>query len=494
MDTTKKILIASGFTTITAVTLYYKDKTQNKEKTYTYSEIRKNCNKDNGYWVTYKDSVYNITNFINSHPGGKDKILLAAGKGVEPYWNIYRQHLNNKPQIDSILKEIKIGTIKDYDPNKYSNFVDPYIYDPVRDSELIFHSIAPCNAEVPLKHIRNNWITPNNLWYIRNHNPVPVIDANKYELSIIDLKKESLKLNLNKIKTMPAKKITTTIQCGGNRRNQLNSVKKTMGTPWRFGAISTAEWTGVELRKLLIDNKDIEDGKIKHVLFEGFDGVKASIPIEKVMNPYGDVILAYEMNGEELPKDHGFPLRVIVPGYVGIRNIKWLKSITLSENEASGTWQQGISYKGFPHYIETVDDKLIDKIAPIQEMPVQSCITDVIYDKEKNTFNINGFAWSGGGRGIIRVDISIDGGKTWQMAILKEGNNQPHNMAWAWTFWNLELNIPDKLKNKEIKIICKATDESYNVQPKELESVWNVRGLINNSWDFATTELNNFIY
>ena len=485
MNITKKILIGGGLTTIAAATFYYKDQSQNKEKTYTYSEISKHCNKNTGYWVTYKDSVYNMTNFINSHPGGKDKILLAAGKGVEPYWNVYRQHLNNKPLIDSILKQMKIGTIKDYNPNKYSDFVDPYISDPVRDSDLIFHSIAPCNAELPLEYITDSWITPNNLWYIRNHNPVPIVDANKYELSIIDLKNDSFKLNLNKIKSFPAKKITTTIQCGGNRRNQLNSIKKTMGTPWKFGAISTAEWTGVELRQLLINNTNIKNDKIKHVHFEGLDGVKASIPIEKVMNPYGDVILAYKMNGEELPRDHGFPLRVIVPGYVGIRNIKWLKSITLSENEASGTWQQGISYKGFPHYIEKVDEELINKIAPIQEMPVQSCITDVIRDKEKNTLNINGFAWSGGGRGIIRVDISIDDGETWQMATLKEGSNQTRGMAWAWTFWNLVIDIPSNLKNTSIKIICKATDESYNVQPRELELVWNIRGLINNSWDCA---------
>ena len=110
-----------------------------------------------------------------------------------------------------------------------------------------------------------------------------------------------------------------------------------MGTPWNIGAISTAEWTGVELRQLLIKNKDVIDGKVKHIHFEGIDGVKASIPIEKVMNPYGDVILAYEMNGEELPRDHGYPLRVIVPGYVGIRNIKRLK---LGAMTSRNTWKK----------------------------------------------------------------------------------------------------------------------------------------------------------
>ena len=214
---------------------------------------------------------------------------------------------------------------------------------------------------------------------------------------------------------------------------------------------------------------------------------KASIPIEKVMNPYGDVILAYKMNGKDLPRDHGYPLRVIVPGYVGIRNIKWLKSITLSEEEVDGTWQKGISYKGFPHYVKEVSDELVKNTAPIQEMPVQSGITQVKNDSNK--INIGGFAWSGGGRGIIRVDVSIDDGKTWQVADLREGSNQKPGRAWAWTFWNIEIDIPDKVKDEKIVICCKAVDESYNTQPEKLDLTWNIRGLINNCWDCLEYEL-----
>lgn len=481
MNITKKILLGSGITIATA--LCYK----NEDKKYTYSEISKHCNKKEGIWVTYKDSVYDITNFISSHPGGKDKILLAAGKSVEPYWNVYKQHYNSKPLVDTLLKKMKIGSIIDYDPDKYSNFTDPYINDPIRDSDLIFHSVTPCNAELPINYITDNWITPNNLWYIRNHNPVPSVDINKYQLSISGPSNKLISLGISDIKKMPGKKVVTTIQCGGNRRKQLNSIQKTMGTPWKFGAISTAEWTGVELRSLLSNNNDIKSGKIKHVHFESIDGVKASIPIEKVMNPYGDVILAYKMNGEDLPRDHGYPLRVIVPGYVGIRNIKWLKNITLGEDEVDGTWQKGISYKGFPHYIKEIEDSLVDKIAPIQEMPVQSGVTEIT--NNGNKLNIRGFAWSGGGRGIIRVDVSIDDGKTWQMADLGEGRDQRPGMAWAWTFWKLDIDLPENLKNKKAVICCKAVDESYNVQPRSLDLVWNIRGLINNSWDCVEYDL-----
>jgi len=483
MNINKRFLFGSGL----AGTLWYtydSYKYNRKEQKYTYSEISKHNNKKDGIWVTYINSVYDITNFINSHPGGKDKILLAAGKGVEPYWNTYKQHTNNKEVVDELLKKMRIGIIDNYDPKKYSNFKDPYMKDPQRDPELIFHSITPCNAEVPSDYLTNSWITPNHLWYVRNHTPVPEINITDYKLEVSGVTSNRLLLSIENIKKFDSKRVTTTIQCGGNRRGQLNSVKKTMGTSWGIGAISTAEWKGAILSNLLLDNKDIMNGKIKHVHFEGIDGVKASIPIEKVMNPYGDVILAYEMNGEELPRDHGYPLRVIVPGYVGIRNIKWLKKITLSEDEVDGTWQKGISYKGFPHYIDDVNkitEDLIEKIRPIQEMPVQSGITKISNDSDK--IKVEGFAWSGGGRGIIRVDISIDEGKTWRMAELKEGCEQRSGKAWAWTFWNLEMDIPKDMKNKKTVVYCKATDESYNTQPQNLDYVWNIRGLINNSWD-----------
>ena len=473
MNVNKKLLFGSGITLSSGLawTLYNKKGFLHK---YTYSEIEKHKKKEDGIWVTYKDSVYNITDFIDSHPGGKDKILLAAGKGVEPYWNTYKQHTNSKTLMEDILPNMKIGTILDYDPKKYAGFKDPYINDPQRDSDLVFHSVTPCNAEVPAKSITDEWVTPNHLWYIRNHTPVPDIDIDAYRLTISP---NNIELNMKDILKFNSKKVTTTIQCGGNRRGGFK--KKTMGTQWGIGAISTAEWEGVLLRDLIMTRQDVKNGKVKHVHFEGIDGVKASIPIEKVMNPYGDVLLAYKMNGADLPRDHGYPIRVIVPGYVGIRNIKWLKSITLSEKEVDGTWQQGISYKGFPHYVDEISPELIYQTKPIHEMPVQSAITDMT-DDGKNIY-ITGFAWSGGGRGINRVDVSIDNGKTWQIAELGQGTEQNHLQAWAWTFWKSSIKIPNHLKDTQV--ICKATDSSYHSQPEKIEFAWNIRGLNNNSWD-----------
>ena len=442
-------------------------------KEYTYKEI-KSHNKEGDVWVTYKNGVYDVSNFLNNHPGGKDKLLLAAGTSIEPYWKIYKQH-DTEYIKHTILEPMKIGTIKDYVPNDIDNdnITDNYLDEPIRDNNLLFHSVKPCNAETTVSQITDNWLTPNHLWYVRNHSPVPKVDIEHYTLEIQN-SNQSYKLCYDDLLTLPKTEVTSTIQCGGNRRSEYNTNgEKTSGTPWGCGSISTAKWSGVLLQDIIHHLKiDTQNSSIKHVHFIGYDDVQASIPIEKVLNNYGDVLLAYQMNDETLPPDHGFPLRVIVPGYVGIRNIKWIKKIAFFEEEIDGPWQRGISYKGLPHYIKDANNIDISQIASIYETPIQSCVTAI-----ENNNTIKGFAWSGGGRNIIRVDVSIDDGQTWQMAELQEGSEQPFNQAWAWTFWELKLNNTDKIN----KVMCKAVDNSYNVQSEDTNYLWNIRGLLNNS-------------
>ena len=245
---------------------------------------------------------------------------------------------------------MKIVTIKDDDQNNNNNIDDTYLDEPIRDNNLLFHSVKPCNAETKVSEINANWLTPNNLWYVRNHAPVPKVDIKHYILEIQN-SNQNYKLSYDDLLTLPKTEIISTIQCGGNRRSEYNTNgEKTSGTPWGCGAISNAKWCGVLLKDIIKQlDIDIQNVSIKHVHFTGLDGVEASIPIEKVLNKYGDVLLAYKMNDETLPPDHGYPLRVIVPGYVGIRNIKWIKKIKFSEEEVEGCWQRGILYKG-SHY------------------------------------------------------------------------------------------------------------------------------------------------
>lgn len=454
----------SAFTLSTSTLLlynkYYRNKYQNK---FTYKEVELHNNIKNGVWVTYNKNVYDITEFIKIHPGGEDKIMLAAGKSIEPFWDKYKQHINDKNIYKYILSPMKIGELIDYDENKIQT-TNHYLNDPVRSNLLKFHSYQPCNAETPIEYMTEQWITPNDDWYVRNHHPVPKINANEYRLYInnISITLEQLKKKFKKVS------VISTIQCGGNRRSEYNKKRQTSGTPWNIGAISNAKWTGISLRQFLEYYKI--DSDINYIEFESYDGLKVSIPIEKAMNPYGDVILAYEMNDEEIPPDHGYPLRAIVPGYVGIKNVKWLKSINPRKDESEGSWQRGLAYKRLPPSIINPKNTDLSLIPTTNELPVQSFIVSIKDNK------IYGIAYSGGGRAIIRVEVSEDNGISWKIAKLKQGSEQNKQRAWAWTFWETYVD------NNSNKFICRATDSSYNVQPNSIDDIWNVRGLNNNSW------------
>lgn len=188
------------------------------------------------------------------------------------------------------------------------------------------------------------------------------------------------------------------------------------------------------------------------------------------------------MNGSEIPLDHGYPVRAIVPGIVGARNVKWLGRIVASREEYGGFWQQ-LDYKGFSPSVnwDTVD---FSSAPAIQELPVQSLIcypqSGSSIPEGEEDLTLRGIAWSGGGRAIIRVDVSVDGGQSWHTAELTEGTQQRRGRAWAWTFW--EATVPLPPHEGELEVCCKAVDLSYNVQPDTSAPIWNLRGCLSNAW------------
>ena len=268
-----------------------------------------------------------------------------------------------------------------------------------------------------------SFYTPNDIFYVRSHLATPDVDAASYELEVsgFGIKGEKV-LTLENLKKFPKMSVTAAVQCGGNRRAEMRAEKELKGLDWKGGAIGNAKWTGAKLYDVLkAAGVDEEDERIKHVIFEGYDvgadgsPYGASIPVSKALDPRGDVILAYEMNGKTLSRDHGYPVRVIVPGTVGARCVKWVKAIILSDVESDSHWQQS-DYKGFSPST-TWDNVDYSKSPAIQAMPVTSAIcippNGCKIKAGKESFKVKGYAWSGGGNRIIRIDLTTDGGNTW---------------------------------------------------------------------------------
>ena len=446
-------------------------------------------------WITYKDGVYDITEFLPQHPGGPDKLMLAAGSSIDPYWQVFAQH--NTEAVWEMLEEYRIGNLAPEDragAAQQTNQDGPYRDDPRRSPVLKVNTKEPFNAETPPILLSEDYITPNDLFFVRNHLPVPRCDPAEYVLEVAVEGQSPVRFTLEDLKRkFPQHTVTATIQCAGNRREELNSVKEVKGLPWTGGAIGNATWTGVKLRDVLeaagLRPEQAEE-QIRHVHFEGMDKnpltgqvYGASIPVEKALDPRGDCVLAHTMNDAELPRDHGYPLRVVVPGTVGARNVKWVSKILASRDEYDGQWQQR-DYKGFS---PSVDWSNVDfsKSPAIQELPVQSLICSPAegaeVGRDEETVTVQGIAWSGGGRGIVRVDVSPDGGKTWVEAELKEGKGQRPRRAWAWSLWEATLPLPDATQDS-VQLCCKAVDDSYNVQPDTTAPIWNLRGCLSNAW------------
>ncbi|XP_062059479.1 sulfite oxidase, mitochondrial isoform X2 [Lepus europaeus] len=452
---------------------------------YSKEEVRSHCRPETGIWVTFGSEVFDVTEFVDLHPGGPSKLMLAAGGPLEPFWALYAVH--NQPHVRELLAQYKIGELhpEDTTPSTLETS-NPYADDPVRHPALKVNSQRPFNAEPPPELLTENYITPNPLFFTRNHLPVPNLDPDTYRLHVVGAPGgQSLCLSLDDLRKFPKHEVTVTLQCAGNRRSEMSQVKEVKGLEWRTGAISTARWAGARLCDVLVQAGHQLSEAEAHVCFEGLDSdptgtaYGASIPLARALDPAAEVLLAYEMNGEPLPRDHGFPVRVVVPGVVGARHVKWLGRVSVEPEESGSHWQRR-DYKGFSPSVDwdTVD---FDSAPSIQELPVQSAITEPRAGEtvESGEVTVKGYAWSGGGRAVIRVDVSLDGGLTWQAAELY-GEEQCPRKAWAWRLWQLQAPVP--AGQKELHIVCKAVDESYNVQPDTVAPIWNLRGVLSNAW------------
>ena len=335
----------------------------------------------------------------------------------------------------------------------------------------------PLNAETP-SHLLDDTITPNDRHFIRNNGLVPQIDATKWTLTVDGEVHTPLVLTLEQLKRFKQYTYALQIECGGNGRAGFNPPAK--GNQWTYGAIGCATYTGVKMRDVLhsagLKNSAVYTGYYGEDPHLSGDPNKIPIsrgtPISKALDEH--TLIAWEMNGQPLPALHGFPLRVVTPGWPGSTSIKWLKRIFVRNKEHDGAKMTGYSYR-VPRY----------KIAPgshipkqdmkiIESMPVKSLITfpkSPLNLKNKKSLLVRGHAWAGD-RSVQDVHLSINFGASW----LKTSLTAPIN-PYAWQNWNTVINFPQK---GYYEIWARATDSAGEMQPMVVPG-WNPKGYLNNA-------------
>ena len=341
--------------------------------------------------------------------------------------------------------------------------------------ELLVHTRTPHNAEPPLDQLARNWHTPTNLFYVRSHAPVPEIDAQTFQLSIEGMVRRPFRITLAQLQGQFTRhSAMATLTCAGNRRSEHSRVKKVGGVPWQAGAIGNAQWAGVALGDLLRKAGALDGAK--YVWFEGVDQIQrkgtvipfgASIPMKTAMLR---ALVAYEMNGKPLTGDHGFPLRTVVPGFIGARSVKWLGKIVVSDRPSPNHYVAN-AYK----LVTEGSKEEWQRQPPIDHYVVNSAICiPARGDKVKaGEIDVRGYALPPGiaDRTIARVQLSVDGGRTWINASL-ESRAQP----FCWQLWKGRVNVTADTSS----ILVRAIDSAGQRQPRVV--AWNMKGYLFNAW------------
>lgn len=352
---------------------------------------------------------------------------------------------------------------------------------------LIVRSSKPFNAETPPARVRASMITAVKDFYVRCHGDIPVLEETTHRLRVDGKVTTRLDLSLADLRTrFQQHTVTAVLQCAGNRRGDMHRLRPVSGDSWSAGAIGNARWTGASLSDVL-QASGAADGAGLHVAMAASDMCDgnseprryvASIPMTKAMS--AEVLLAYEMNGAPLQPEHGFPLRAVVPGFAGVRSPKWLAAVTVQDQPADSDIQSR-DYKLFP---SDVTDETVDWNGgiTIYDMPLNAAICEPGAGTELKAglTTLRGYAIATA-RTIERVDISADGGRSWQQAELECAAGAP----WSWTFWQAALDLP----RGEHELVVRAWDSAGQTQPERLDSVWNFKGYLTTAWHRVTVNV-----
>ncbi|KAK3400624.1 hypothetical protein B0T20DRAFT_451396 [Sordaria brevicollis] len=375
----------------------------------------------------------------------------------------------------------------------------------------------PMNAEPSLTRLFDGGlITPNEVHYVRNHGPVPRLMWEFHKLDI-EYGGRTLSLSMNELKNRYRESVINipiTMACTGNRRKELNLIRKSKGLNNGAATVGTAYWKGPLLRDVLISagvpksfpkRKNPKTRGVRHwVNFAGADmpsegPYETCIPFEYVMDPTNDVILAMEMNDLPLPADYGYPVRVMIPGYIGGRCVKWLRRVWITSEENKSyyhTWDNRL----MPSFVTEKDGRFAEalfhnpstacnenNLNSVIAKPAQGETLALSSIENGKSYRIAGFAYDGGGREVQRVEVSLDGGESWLYAT-REFPDSPvrhGNKFWAWIHWHIDVDVSHLVRAKSITV--RAFNASKMTQPDK--PTWNLLGMMNNAWYIVKPEI-----
>ncbi|PFH62309.1 hypothetical protein XA68_14169 [Ophiocordyceps unilateralis] len=389
-----------------------------------------------------------------------------------------------------------------------------------RDSRLIrLTGVHPLNVEAPLSDLYDEgFITSENLHYVRNHGQVPRCDdsdVDNWTVSIEGLVAQPLTLSFRDLVSYDTVTYPITLVCAGNRRKEQNVVRKSKGFSWGSAGLSTALWTGTAIGNLLAQARPLYAKGARYVCFEGADKLPngyygTSVKLSWCMDVQKGILVAHKMNGLPLHPDHGKPVRVVIPGQIGGRSVKWLKRIIVTA-EASDNWYHIYDNRVLPTEMTpeaSADPSNVhiwkDERYAIYDLNANSAICYPAHDEKVvllresrvQTYKIQGYAYGGGGRRITKVEITLDQGKTWRLADINYPEDQYRDAprdetlyggkldvwwrdtSFCWCFWFIDIPLVELEASADIMV--RAVDESLMAQPRDM--YWSVLGMMNNNW------------
>ena len=335
--------------------------------------------------------------------------------------------------------------------------------------EMLVRSARPEDLEMPISGF-SDYITPIDRFFVRSHVYTPRIDAGQWRLTVGGDVLNALTLTMDDLRRLPSVELVSVLECAGNGRGFYEP--SVPGLQWGHGAVGNARWRGVRLADVL--KRAGVKPSAKHVLFNGADtpigtmpDFERSIPVAKAAHP--GTLLAYEMNGETLPIEHGFPLRVVVPGWAGDSWIKWLTSITVLDKDHDGFWMaRAYRHPGKP--VQPGTAVAPDLMQPVTSLHVKSVIAEPLDGAHVvigQPLTIRGAAWSGDAGPVAAVEVSVDGGRRWNPAAMR----RDQRTDFGWRLWEYRWT---PARAAYYTVLARARDAAGNTQPFDQE--WNPSG------------------